>query len=257
MPHWEALHRAWARLPAPLRVPSDVLAGVTAQLAERSGPALALGATAGLGDVAPVVTTIDASEARVRDIGPARRTIVGDWLRLPFVEGAFVSCVGDGCLNALLYPCQVASLLRSVAGVLRTGGRFVCRVFLAPDIAETSAEVTAAALAGRIRRFQALKFRLAMAITAEAGGPNVAVRAIHDVFEAGLPDRRRLAEVTGWNRDEIDTIDVYRSSTEVYSFPTRGQCLAAIPAAFENVHLVAAGTYELAERCPLLVMDRA
>ena len=257
VPHWEALHRAWARLPAPPRVPAEVLGCVAAQIAEHPGSTLALGATAGLGEVAPAVTTLDASETLARRGASSRRTIVGDWLRLPFADGAFATCVGDGCLNALPYPCHVASLLRSVGGVLRPGGRFVCRVFLAPDVAETCAEVAAAALAGRIRRFQALKFRLGMAITAEAGDPNVAVSTIHDVFETRLADRRHLAEVTGWNRDEIDTIDVYRSSAQVYSFPTRSQCLAAIPPEFRNARFVTAGTYELAERCPLLVADRS
>jgi SAM-dependent methyltransferase len=245
VPHWEALHRAWARLPVPPRVPTDVLDCVAAQIAEHSGSTLALGATAGLGNVAPAVTTIDASETLARNGASSRRTIVGDWLRLPFADGAFATCVGDGCLNALAYPCHVSSLLRSVGAVLRPGGRFVCRVFLTPDAVETSAEVAAAALAGQIRRFQALKFRLGMAI------------AIHEVFEAHLADRRRLAEVTGWNRDEIDTIDVYGSSAQEYSFPTKSQCLAAIPPEFRNARFVPAGTYELVERCPLLVADRS
>ena len=95
-----------------------------------------------------------------------------------------------------------------------------------------------------------------MALVAERGDPNIAVRIVHDAFEASFADRNQLAEITGWRCDEIDTINVYRSSPEVYSFPTRQQCLSAIPGAFTNVRLIPAGTYELAERCPLLVMER-
>ena len=77
-----------------------------------------------------------------------------------------------------------------------------------------------------------------------------------DAFETEFPDRDRLAAAGGWDRAEVDTIDVYKSSSQVYSFPTRQQCLSIVPAAFSNVRLVAVGTYELAERYPFLVMER-
>jgi len=133
----------------------------------------------------------------------------------------------------------------------------VCRVFLAPDQGETAAAVAATARDGRIGRFLAFKFRLGMALAAERGEPNIDVQSIHDAFEANVPDRDRLAAVTGWARSEIDTIDVYKSSPQVYSFPTRRQCLDVVPPAFAQVRFVGAGTYELAERFPLLVLDRA
>jgi hypothetical protein len=55
---------------------------------------------------------------------------------------------------------------------------------------------------------------------------------------------------------QIDTIDVYRGSPEAYSFVTFEQIRQTMPASFTNPRLIATGSYELAERCPLLVLDR-
>jgi len=259
--HWNALYQAWSRMSSPPRVPAEVLAGLRRRVFELPGHVLVLGVTPDLAHVGSDVTAVDSSMSVVRTVwpgdAPTRRAIVGDWLQLPFAAAAFSVCVGDGTVNALGYPNQLKSLFEGLARVLRVGGEVLCRVFLTPDIGETITAVKMATLRGEIRRFQAFKFRLAMAIVAEAAEPNIRVRVIHDVFEATFGDRNRLAEATGWDRAEIDTIDVYGSSSVAYSFPTREQCLAVVPEVFSNARVVPVGTYELAERCPLLVMERA
>jgi hypothetical protein len=126
---------------------------------------------------------------------------------------------------------------------------------VAPDKAEPVAAVCEKAVEGAIRSFHAFKWCLAMAIVAEADDPNIPVVKIRDVFNAALPDRARLARSSGWSAEDIDTIDVYRGSAEVYSFPTFEQLRAAVPGAFADLRLVPAGSYELAERCPLVIMD--
>jgi SAM-dependent methyltransferase len=244
-----------------VRIQDEAIAGIKQQLSDRPGPILLLGLTPGLIDLGPELTAIDADEAAIRDRWPGdtptRRAIFGNWLAPPVPPAAFASCVGDGTVNALSYPDDVAKLYGAVARILRPAGRFVCRVFAMPDVGETVAAVKAAALRGEIRRFMAFKFRLAMAACAEQGNPNIAVQAIHDAFEANFSDRDRLAAAGGWKRAEVDTIDVYRSSQQVYSFPTRQQCLSIVPVAFANARFVPVGTYELAERYPLLVMEKA
>jgi hypothetical protein len=71
-----------------------------------------------------------------------------------------------------------------------------------------------------------------------------------------FPDRDALSAATGWSREDIDTIDVYANSPDVYSFPTFAQLRETIPDVFGNVRLQACGLYPLAERCPLLVLER-
>ena len=95
-----------------------------------------------------------------------------------------------------------------------------------------------------------------MAIVAARGDPNLPLTLTYKAFTENFPNRDRLAAATGWERAEIDKIDLYRHSTDVFSFPTRAQALAIVPGEFGNARLVPNGTYELAERCPLLVMER-
>src|SRR5215471_21699922 len=226
--HWDKLYGAWSRLRTPVRLQDEVIAAFAQQIADRPGPVLLLGLTRGLTDLRPDVVAIDRDETSVRDRWPGdattRRAVVGDWRQPPFAAGAFAACIGDGIPNALQHPDGAASLYDALAALLSPGGRLVCRVFAMPDVPETVDAVGAAALQGQIRRFMAFKFRLAMAVCAERGDPNIAVQAIHDAFEAAFPDRNRLAAAGGWDRAEVDTIDVYRSSPQVYSFPTRQQC---------------------------------
>jgi hypothetical protein len=259
--HWDKLYGAWSRLRAPIRLQDEVIAAFQQQIADRVGPVLLLGLTHGLTDLRPDVVAIDRDEISVRDRWPGdaatRRAVVGDWRQPPFSPGSFSACIGDGIANALHHPEGAASLYAALAALLAPGGRLVCRVFAMPDAPESVDAVRVAALQGKIHRFMAFKFRLAMAVCAERGNPNVAVQAIHDAFEASFPDRDRLAAAGGWDRELVDTIDVYRSSSQVYSFPTRAQCLSVVPPAFSNARFVAVGTYELAERYPFLVMEKA
>ena len=111
-------------------------------------------------------------------------------------------------------------------------------------------------MAGAIGSFHAFKWRLAMALVARQKSPNICVRTIHDSFSNEFPGRDVIARITGWDAADIDTIDVYRHSTEIYSFPTIEQFQSIIPAGtFSNVGFADAGSYELADRCPLLFMD--
>lgn len=258
--HWNQLFRAWSRLRTPRRVPDEVIAGVNELIARVPGPTLMLGVTLGLAEVGSDLTAFDRSETLIRTRWPGdtptRRALVGDWLAPPFAPSAFATCVGDGVFNSLAYPEQGTALLKSVATILRSGGLFVCRVFTMPDDGETVDSVIRSTWRREINRFQSFKFRLAMAVAHEHGNPNIPVQAVHQAFEASFADRDRLAAATGWDRQEIDSIDVYRDSAVSYSFPTRRQCEAMFPKEFVNVRFVALPNYEMAERYPLVVADK-
>lgn len=259
--HWSGYHRSWARLRPPLRPNSEVVAAVRALLAGGAGPTLMLGVTPEFADLAPDLVAVDRSPGMIGGVWPgdtaARRAIVGDWLKLDFPAGHFGAAIGDSPLNALEYPKGHAGLYDQLARVLRPGARVVFRAFCLPEPCESVASVRAAAHAAQIPNFHAFKWRLVMAMVAAAGNPNLPVARVHEIFGREFPDRDALAATTGWPRDDIDTIDVYKDSTEFYSFPTARAFRAAAPAAFTDIRFIPAGTYELAERCPLLVMERA
>lgn len=139
--------------------------------------------------------------------------------------------------------------------MVRPGGFVVCRLFAAPDEMDSLDQVHDDAYRGVIGNFHALKWRVAMAVVRASGEPNIAVQTIRDNFMRVFPDRDALSRATGWARQDIDTIDVYDGSGEVYAFPTREQFLAVASHGFASVQIVEVGSYPLAERCPLLILE--
>jgi hypothetical protein len=55
------------------------------------------------------------------------------------------------------------------------------------------------------------------------------------------------------HRQEIESINVYRESSEFYSFPTRRQCELMVPDEYFNVGFVHVPNYAMSQRYPLLV----
>ncbi len=258
--HWADFHRRWARLGPPLRPNAEVVAAYRRVTAGSSGPGLLLGVTPELADFAENVTAIDRSPEMIANLWPGntsrRRAMTMDWGAIDFEPASFAVCIGDGSLNALPFPAGVGQVLAQLARVLRSHGRFACRVYLTPDACESVAEACGAAVAGRIRSFHAFKWRLAMALVAEQGRAEIAVADIRARFCREFADRAALARASGFGREDIDTIDVYEHSQERYCFPSQAQLLSVVPAEFAAVAFEPSGTYELAERCPLLVATR-
>ena len=89
------------------------------------------------------------------------------------------------------------------------------------------------------------------------GNANVPVALIHRIFDREFSDRGALSRATGWSFDDIDEIDAYADAKTVYSFPTRGEIVMALPRSFSNPRFLNSGSYELAERCPVFVADFA
>lgn len=257
--HWDSIYQGRTQHEPTSTRYAEIAAGVMKQIAGFDGRMLLLSVSPSLSSIGFDITAVDRNAAVVRHRWPgnttSRRAVIADWRQLPFAAGSFTTCVGDGSINMLEYH-DVKLLYDNLTRVMLSGGRFVCRIYLTPDIGETVAEVAIAAWQGKARSFVFFKFRLAMAIAAKRAHPSVPVISIYEAFASNFPDRDRLAVATGWDRSEIDRIDLYKNSSEVYNFPTRQQALSIIPSDFANPRFVPVGTYELAERCPLLVVER-
>ncbi len=257
--HWQTYHEKWSRLAPPLRPDREVVAAFRQALGPRAGKVLLLGVTPELADIGDDVTAVDRSQPMIDYIWPGdtprRRARCGDWLSIGFADGAFDGVVGDGVLNFPRYADGTRALFAAIRRVLRPGGCFVCRLFASPEETEPLERIRDDAYRGAIGNFHALKWRVAMAAVRASGEPNIPVRSIRDTFMRLFPDRDELSRATGWTRADIDTIDVYDGSAEVYAFPTRRQFLEAARGIFAPGRLVEAGAYPLAERCPLLVLE--
>ena len=257
--HWGRHTSGWSRVGPPLRPNDEVVAAVAGLLAGHSGPTLLLGVTPELATVGTELLAVERNPEVIANVWPGdtpgRRAVAGEWLDVGRLDRRFLAVVGDGSFNNLRWRASYDALFAQLAEVLEPGGRLVVRTFVTPEPGEDLDAVRAAAFAGSIGNFHACKWHVAMAAVTAAGHPDIEVEHILQAFDQAFPDRDELAAATGWELASIDTIDVYRGSAEVYSFPTETQLLATVPAGFAAA-FVAAGTYPLAERCPLVVVDR-
>lgn len=257
--HWAAHSARWSLLGSPLRPPPEAVDAVTAALVGHRGPTLLLGVTPELAAVADELTAVERSRTMIEAVWSGdrgqRRAVLGDWLELTAVGGRYVAAVGDGSLNVL--PAgDHRTVFGQLGAVLEPGARIALRTFVGPDEPDSLDDLRDAALAGRAGGFNAFKLRVAMAVAArQERGVDVAVTEILAAFEAHFPDRDAVVTVTGWDRAVVDTIDGYRESSEVYSFPTAQRLLDAVPPPFVGARFLPSGNYELAERCPVLVAD--
>jgi hypothetical protein len=255
---WDDFHRRWSRLKPPLRANDEVVAAIRRVIAGRDARTLLLGVTPELANIAASTTALDKSESMIARIWPgdtdARRAVLGNWLSMPLGKREFSSVIGDGSLNVIAFA-DCTALFCELGKVLLPGARLAMRIYEKPEPCETMAQLRRAAMAGEITGFHAFKWRLAMAMTSQ--DPTVRVAAIHAAFVTEFPDRDALSHATGWERADIDEIDVYAKQDLVLNFPTRREILNMLPKEFANPRFEISGTYELAERCPILVADFA
>lgn len=253
--YWQDFAKQWNRLGSPLRPCAEDVENFRLAMGGDPGRCLLLGVTPELADLAPVLTAIDNSAAMINALWTNRNeAVLGDWLDLPFPANAFDTVIGDGCLVLLSHPAQHERFFEQIGKVIAPGGKILLRVFVSPEQKESRKLVCSEASAGKMKSFHAFKWRLSMAIASETEDHHVAVAETGTTFDRLIPDRKRLADATGWRAEDIATIDFYRGSQARYCYPTLEQVRESIPASLKETGLIY-GHYELAERCPILVLE--
>lgn len=257
---WNQFHSRWGRLQPPLRPNDEVADAVANAISGQRAKAILLGVTPELAGLADDTTAVDHAQTMIANIWPGdtatRRAVLGRWQALPLTQRKYSAVLGDGSFNTLLYA-DYATVFAELAKVLLPGARIAIRIYETPEPCETLATLREDVMEGRERRFHAFKWRLAMAVVSERGDADVPVAQIHRAFEREFPDRAAVASATGWSDADFAEMDAYRNQDAVYSFPTRRQMIAALPARYANPRFVSSGTYALAERCPIFVADFA
>jgi len=263
--HWQHIAKRWDLVGSPFRpcaqdvelyrqalsLPSSdpwrgLILGVTPELQRLDWPA---GST---------VVAADRSEPMIRAIwpGPFTSAHVAQWDDLPFEDGSFDRVVCDGGLHLQLFPEGHARLVRSIARVLRPGGRLVIRLFTLPTRRETAGELMEVLHAGGIPDFHCFKMRLAMALQ-EDHRQGIQLDLVFRQLISLAGDLDQLAERTGWPIAEIETVRSYQDSHEVFHFLTEKQSIDALT---EGQWLSREGTwfgkYPLSERCPVMAFQR-
>jgi SAM-dependent methyltransferase len=252
------LHRRWAGLKPPLRPDARVVGALREVTAAHARRVLLLGVTPELADIGETTVAVDMSEEMIAAAWPGdtdtRRAIRGNWLDMPLREREFSAVIGDGSL--VFVPLDTyGRLLDQLRRLLLPDARLAVRVYETPEACETVVELRDQVMQGMRMGFHAFKWRLAMAIVAETGLASIPVALIHSVFELEFDDRSALAAASGWSLEEIAEIDQYAGQESVFSFPTRAELLAELSPHLTNPRFLASGSYELAERCPILVAE--
>ncbi|MDE2376529.1 MAG: class I SAM-dependent methyltransferase [Bradyrhizobium sp.] len=235
-----------------------MIAAIKAEVSSITGRILLLGTTAGLLQTGRNLTAIDRSAELAQNARQSAHVaaVAGDWAAMPFSKASFSACIGDGSFISLDYPHRLTRVLDEIARCLTPGGTLACRVFLRPDVPETVGELLTAAKAHRLS-FQHFKFKFAMAVAPDLGShTTIPIAALPGRFDAEFPDRGSLAARTGWDRAEIDTIDIYRASRSKYSFPTRTQFLDALPAKLILRKIRPVEGHPFGQEWPIVVLDR-
>src|SRR5262249_41670024 len=153
---------------------------------------------------------------------------LGEWTALPCGKEEFTAVIGDGSANFPTYPEGLRAFFLEMARVLKSGGILALRVFATPNYPEAIGELHEHVIRRGIASFHAPKWRLAMTLVQRSGDPNVAVEEIRANFDRMFYDRGALTEATGWPMADIETIDAYKGSPDVYCFPTVGQYRSVI-----------------------------
>jgi SAM-dependent methyltransferase len=222
-----------------------LLLGVTPEIAGMRWPA------------ASSLTAVDGSAAMVAAVWPGdiprqRRVVCGDWLALPFKESACYIVIGDGSMNCLPYPDGYRQMAAEVRRVLSRDGILILRCYIQPAVHERPEEVFADIYRAPTPSFHHFKFRLLMAMqqSTQAG---IAVNDVYRYWADRNIDTTLLNRRAGWDQGAIDTIELYRHSVTVHSFPTLAEYRAVLLEFFDEVSL-SSPPCDLGERCPVLVL---
>ena len=254
--HWPRYVDHWAKVATPLRPHADDVR-VYAEELDPLAPTLLLGVTPEIAALPLRGVAVDKNLEMIHRIWPhpaGWSALHAEWLHLPAPDTCMGQAVGDGALSSLRFPDEYVILFSELRRVLWRPSKIVLRLFAAPEQAETPGQVADAVWRGELRNFHALKWRLAMSLARAPAHYNIGVAALLALFERTFPDRERLLRHTGWPPELLQTIDIYRGSDIEFSFPTLSalQPLLRAQAARERYRY---GSYELAERCPIVILE--
>jgi SAM-dependent methyltransferase len=183
-----------------------------------------------------------------------------DWCDLPLPDDSMDIVIGDGCLNILTLSDDLSlsnglrSFINSISRIIRPGGLLVLRIFCRPQVSEPVSAVVAALHGGEIANAHILKWRLAMSLHGKIED-GVRLADVWDAWYSNIPAPESLAQLTGWPREAIATIDAYRGVNTRYIFPTLSEALKFFEPDFEVLETVLP-SYALGERCPIVALRR-
>lgn len=253
---WTNLANIYAKMGAPMLPSPPDVDRVNQLIAGQNQNVLMLGATPQYERLGARLTALDGTAKMIDEYwsqaGDNRRAILGDWLSMPFSDGEFTAIIGDGSFTSA--ADGLPRLFPEARRVLTPGGVLAVRCFCAPEPPETVSDIVDGLAAPDANP---LCFRMRMAMAMAALQPNYVfpISELALMFDRLFPDRKALADKTGWRRDEIDRIDSMKSATYSVGFPPRSWLGEMAAQTFTRVEFLESDGYALAELCPVLVLE--
>lgn len=226
------------------RNPSVLLCGVTPELATMPWPE------------GTDLLAVERSTMMIEHVWPGdndwRKIQQGEWCDEAFANASRDIVIGDGCFISMPYPDGYLDLAKKLRNVITSDGLFVMRFFVPPDPSETPEQVFGDLAEGRIGSFHVFKWRLAMSLQ-ETSRTGVVLNDIWSTWADQHISLSTLANKPGWTPDEVSTIELYKDRPVRFAFAQLAEVREILSDLFVEVS-ADYGTYELAERCPILVM---
>lgn len=266
--YWQSLASSYPALRWPLRpsgedicVMQETVAAWAEQHSQGRFNALLLGVTPEIANMqwpaAASLMAVDGSAAMVSavwpgDIAGKRRVACGNWLALPLSKSSCGVVIGDGSMNCVLYPEGYRQMAAEAHRVLRHDGLLILRCYIQPAVQERPDDVLTDIFREPIPTFHHFKFRLLMAMqhSTQAG---IGVDDVYRYWAAHNLDARLLSSRPGWEQSAIDTMELYRDSVTVHTFPTLAEYRSVLNEFFDEISLSSLPC-NLGERCPILVL---
>lgn len=261
---WEKQAKRWKYVGQPLRPTKQDVARVEkvfSRLDKNKGPltGVLLGVTPELAtaNLDMSFIAVDSEKAMIDLVWAGdtdkRKAIVGDWFTLSKYTAPVDFVMGDGCVNAITFE-DCNKLFSSISDVLKPGGLLSLRIFQRPYHAENVDDVFNDVKA--CGNFHIFKWYLAMAVQGYDYEAGVKLADVWNIFNDRYPDKQKLADLTGWSINEIETIDNYKGVQGTYSFARVDEIMDVAEKFNLELMEVYYPTYELAERCPTLLFRR-
>lgn len=251
--HWAERSQHWGKMGPPLIPNQEVIDAYTA-LIPTDKKILMLGVTPQIANAYTHVTAVDYSPSMIERVWPGntetKLVYEDNWLTVDIADNQFDGLLGDGSINMVGYPHDIKFLFERVYRWLKPGGTFAMRFFTRPNEAVTREQLLEEA-ANPKYSFSAFRRLIPMYIAANEGSCVPSQRML-EVFDELFPDRSQLK----WDPEHIVSIDAYRGTTTTSWFPTRDEVLDFVHPDAKGVHFVDAGTYNIANTCPILTFTR-
>lgn len=202
------------------------------------------------------ITAIDSSHEMIKMVWPSSKVtrgkaICADWRQIPLADNSCDLVVGDGGFTLLDYPNGYKMVLQEVFRILKPGGLLAIRFFLSPSKSEDVETVFEELLSKELRNFNVFKLRLAMALQ-ESVERGIPVRTVWERWQQNIINSENFLQSLDLPMELISTINVYKDSPSVYTFPTLKEVRKLFLSDFLEVNCFFP-SYELGERCPSIL----